>query len=124
MLPGSFAKVALRASGRRPAMIRLTPRSAASMASRWPMPEPAPVMSARLPSSCMGDLQMTMAHVHEDRSVKAVENSRRVDDDVDRFGVFEAVHEALEQGDMLDIERAVQYGVGKSFIAIEPRASP
>ena len=52
-----------------------------------------------------------MAHVHEDRPVKVVEDASRIDDDVDCFGVFEAVHEALEQGNMLDIERAVGYEV-------------
>ena len=41
-LPGSLAKVALSASGRRPAMIRLTPRFAASMASLWPIRSPLP----------------------------------------------------------------------------------
>src|SRR5581483_8517382 len=114
------AKVAWSGSARRPHSATVMPSRDASMASALPIPEPAPVISARLPSSRMTYDGMTHLELAINVAVEPVEDLGCVDHDLLGSRAGEAVYKRLEKGDMFDVERAVRAKVGESLLAARP----
>ena len=52
-----------------------------------------------------------------DVAIKSVEDLRRVDNDVLRCRGVDTIHEFLEEGHVLDVERAVRAEIGEAVLA-------
>ena len=87
------------------------------MASARPIPEPAPVISVRLPSSCMALDGMPRRQLVVDVAVEAVEHLRRIDHDLLDIGIGDAIHERLEECDVLDVERSMRPEIREAILA-------